>query len=209
VRGINVAKWIGKWLLQIPVYVVTAYVMRLLIGTCYRLLTRLGGNLPPKFLLEHILLLGLICGFLAGLVGLLVFKAMLLLPLDIEPGPDSPWKRPQAWTWIFSTCWLAIGIISWPQTFAHHSVLSTSSGMAGPVVSASDIIAAFFTQGCSVKTGILTNCMTQIRYSYPWLGTLGYSAAPFVQSGWWKRLRGFQDPDKPPLEQDHVAQITK
>lgn len=203
----NAAKWTGKWLLQIPVYLVTAYIIQLLIGSCYRLLIRIGANLPPHLLVQHILLLGLVCGFLAGLVGLLVFKAVLLLPLEIKPGSDLPWKRPQAWTWVFSTCWLAIGIATWPRSFTHHSVLSTSSGITP--MSVSDIVAVFFTEGCAVKTGIMNNCLTQLTYTYPWLGTLGYSAATFVSPNSLRRFRGSLDPETPPAESDrseHTAQ---
>lgn len=179
----SAAKWIGKWLLQVPVYLVTSFVVRQLIGSCYQLLVKAGANMPPNFLLQHFLWVGFIAGFIGGVVGMVGFCAMLLLPVQFEPASARVWERPQAWTWVFGTLWLAFGVMSWLGNHAPHSVLMTS-GAAVP-----GIFDVFFGSGCLIPArysdyGFVLDCMKQITFTHPWMGTLGYSGAAFVPVGW-------------------------
>jgi hypothetical protein len=185
----DAAKWAGKWLLQIPVYLVTSNAVRELIGSCYRLLLRGGALLPPNYLFQHFLWFSFVSGVLAGLVGVLLVRAMLLLPLHMAQVADRAWQRPQAWTWILPTCWLLFGMTAWSGRQAFHSALATGTGPQN-----SGIIAAFFGSACDF-TGhgefatTIRNCTTQLEFAHPWLGTLGYSAAAFVPAGWFGHLR--------------------
>jgi len=210
---VSVAKWIGKWLLQIPVYLVTANLMQTLIGSCYRLALRSGAQLPPNILLDHMLVVALAAGFLAGLVGLLVFRAMLLLPSRPQILIEPKWKRPQAWTWVLAGCWFVFGVMTWFRHHALHSVLATSGG-----ANFSNLIAAFFGNGCYLARAfsdqeVLQTCMTQLTYTCPLVGSLGYSAAAFVPSDWLVRLRqkgetlNDADPVIEQTEQDDKGQI--
>ncbi len=192
ISGANAAKWTGKWLLQIPVYLVTSYVMRTLIGGGYRLLIRAGANLPPNLLLRHLLWVALAGGFLAGLLGMVLFRATLLLPLKLTPRSGSAWSRPQTWTWALPTFWLGFGMMAWLGHHAQHTILaeSTSGGASG-------LLAAFFGSGCSIPAvnygyAFLHDCMNQITFTHPWVGTVGYSAATFVPANWFDQLRGSQ-----------------
>jgi hypothetical protein len=187
--GMNAVKWAGKWVLQLPAYFVTSYAVRTLMGSCYRILIRGGANLPPNFLLQHFLWVALVGGFVAGLAGLLLFRAMLLLPMNMNPVSGSVWKRPQAWTWILPTCVLAFGMMAWFGGQTHHSVLASST-----VTGRASILGAFFGSGCSIPAtihdyGFFNDCMNQITFTHPWLGTLGYSAAAFLPSDWFGKLR--------------------
>jgi hypothetical protein len=189
----STAKWIGMLLLQIPVYLVTSYVMRSLAGGSYNLLIKAGANLPPNLLLQHFLFVAIADGLLAGLLGVLTIRAMLLLPNRIRAVEGPAWKRPQVWTWTISTCWFAFGIFVWIAANAHPSVLVTSSGLR-----LSDFIAAFFGRGCDLSApkidlSVVQTCMNQISYTHLWLGTIGYSAAAFVPAGWSNRLKNSTD----------------
>jgi hypothetical protein len=208
-QQVSVAKWVGLWLLQIPLYLVTSYAMRMLIGSCYRILMRAGANVPPNFLLEHLLWVGFVGGFLAGLIGLLIFRAMMLLPLPSAPRSDPEWKRPQAWTWVLPTFWLAFGMMGWSGGHAHRSVLTTSTSGNGL-----SLLDAFFGSGCSIPPTIrgytfLRDCMTQIEFTHPWLGTIGYSVAAFIPSDWFGRLRGSRLTDIDAPEQKHAEQTAE
>lgn len=184
----NTAKWTGKWILQVPVCIVTSYVIRMLIGTCYKLLLRGGANVPPNYLMHHFLWIGLISGGLAGLFGVLVVRAALLLPLHITGVTGHPWLRPQAWTWVLPTCWLLYGIKAYSQSHAFHSVLATRPQDTG-------LLAAFFGSGCDLAgTGNLIEmirfCTYQLRFTEIWLEALGYSAAAFIVADWFRTLHG-------------------
>jgi len=204
--GTNAAKWIGKWLLQIPVYLVTSYATGMLVASCYNLFVKAGANLPPRLLLQHFLWRALLDGFLAGLVGLAIFRAMLLLPFKSAPIGGPAWKRPQAWTWLLPTCWLALGMMTWSGNHIHRSVLATSESGNGL-----GLLDAFFGSGCSIPATVhgyafLFSCMTQIEFTHPWLGTIGYSAAAFVPSDWFGKLRGSRLPDANAPEHEQAEQ---
>lgn len=179
-QRVDVLKWTGIWLFQIPIYLVTSYVIRSFIGGVYTLIVKAGANLPPNFLLWHMLWVSLLDGFLAGLIGLAVVRAMLLLRKRTAPAISAPWARPQAWTWVLPTCWLVVGVCEWLNGHVHHSVLSSSSS-----VTFSDVAVAFFGSGCELRgsdfsANSLQGCFTQMSYTHPWLGTIAYSAATFV-----------------------------
>jgi hypothetical protein len=187
------AKWVGMLLLYIPLYLVTSYVMRSLLGGGYRLLVKAGANLPPNLLLQHFLFVAIIDGFLAGLLGVLTIRTMLLLPIRFRAVDGPAWKRPQAWTWIIGSCWFAFGIFVWIAANAHPSVLATSSGLG-----LSDFVPVFFGRGCDLSApkidlSVVRTCMNQISYTHLWLGTIGYSVAAFVPVGWTNRLRNSPD----------------
>jgi hypothetical protein len=183
------AKWVGVWLLQLPLYLLTSYVIRELIGNSYRLLIRAGATLPPNLLLQHFLWIGVVGGFFAGLIGLQLLRAtLLILPPHANAVTIAPWKRPQAWTWAIPSLWLAYGVFAWLGNHARYSVLS-SLGTTRP-----DAFAAFFGDGChlagsNVGISIIIYCMPQLTFTHPWLGSIGYSAAAFVPSDWFGQLR--------------------
>jgi hypothetical protein len=204
------AKWVGMLLLQVPVYLVTSYAMRSLLGGSYRLLVKAGANLQPNFLLQHFLFVGLIGGFLAGLLGLLTMRAMLLVRVRTRARAANvpAWKKPQAWTWVISTCWLALGIFAWIAANTHPSALATSSDL-----SFSGVISVFFGRGCDLSgqtfdRSVLQGCMTQLSYTHPWLGTIGYSAAAFVPTRWTntKNSSDFAEKIEPPDEEQSQEQ---
>jgi len=181
------AKWIGMLLLQIPLYMVTSYFMRRMVGIGYGLLVKAGANLSPNLLLRHFLLVSLFDGFLAGLAGVFLFRAMLLLPKRVQVTSKPVWQRPQAWTWVISTCWLAFGIFNWAASNSSPSVL----GFA-PSLGFSDVVTVFLVRGCdllaaSLNRSVMDRCETQILYTFPWLGTVGYSVAAFIPTGWTNR----------------------
>jgi hypothetical protein len=187
------AKWVGIFLLHIPLYLVTSYVMRSLLGGGYRMLLKAGANLPPNLLLQHFLFVAIVDGFLAGLLGLLTIGVMLLLPNRIRAVEGPALKRPQAWTSTLGTCWFAFGIFVWIATNAHPSVLATSSGLR-----LSDFVAVFFGRGCDLSApkidlSVVQTCMNQISYTHLWLGAIGYSAATFIPAGWASRLKNSPD----------------
>jgi hypothetical protein len=187
------AKWVGMRLLHIPLYLVTSYVMRSLLGGGYRLLVKAGANLPPNFLLQHFLFVAIIDGFLAGLLGGLTIRTMLLLPISLRAIDGPALTRPQAWTWILGSCWFAWGLFVWIASNAHPSVLATSSDL-----SFSRVIRTVFGSGCdlsvpNIDNSFLLGCMTQLAYTHPWLGTISYSVAAFVPVGWTNRLRNSPD----------------
>jgi hypothetical protein len=191
-QPVSTARWIGKWLLQIPVYLVTSYLIQTLIGSCYRLCIKAGASLAPNYLLEHFLIVGTVGGFLAGLVGIVVFRASLLLPQKVQVSTGPAWKKPQAWTWVLPTCWLMFGFLALAGNHAHHSVLMTSGGRTS-----SGLIGAFFGDACyfplvTRSQWVLQTCATQLTYTHPFLGTLAYSAAAFVPANWLLRV---QPPD--------------
>ena len=192
-QQVSKARWFGVLLLQIPLYLITSYVMRSLLGGSYRLLIKAGATLPPNLLLQHFLFVGLIGGFLAGLLGLLAIRIMLLLPTGTQAPNGPAWRRPQAWAWVISTCWFAFGIFVWSVAHAQRSVLTTSSS-----IKFADLIAAFFGRGCDLSApkidlSVVQTCMNQISYTHPWLGTIGYSAAAFVPVGWTNDLNSSPD----------------
>jgi hypothetical protein len=190
------AKWVGILALHIPLYLVTSYVMRSLLGGSYGLLVKAGATLPPNLLLQHFLVVGILDGFLAGLIGLLAVRAMMLLPIRLHEARGPAWKRPQAWTWTIATCWFAFGIFVWVAANAHPSVLATSSGLRF-----SDFIAVFFGRGCDLSAqkidlSVVQTCMNQLSYTHLWLGTIGYSAAAFIPAGWFRHPKNFPDSTK-------------
>jgi len=194
----SAVKWTGLWLLQIPVYLVTSYLIRVLMTVGYLLLLRSGADLPRNLLLEHFLWVSLIGGFVAGLVGVLLFRAMLLLPIDAKPPVTTAWKRPQAWAWVLPSCWLVFGVITWFASREHHSVLGVYARVHEP-----DVLATFFGSGCYFGSGdfhaiALGTCMKQTTFTHPWLGTVGYSAAAFFPPGMVvgrSSTEGAKDPD--------------
>ncbi|HTV14943.1 MAG TPA: hypothetical protein VME68_09520 [Acidobacteriaceae bacterium] len=199
------AKWVGKWILQIPIYLVTSYVIQVLIGSCYRLLVKAGADVPPNFLMEHFLWVALIGGFIAGVVGIVVFQAMLLLPIHFVSDYDSPWKRPQAWTWVLPSCWMVFGIIAWFGSRGHHSVLDVYGGVHGP-----SMLATFFGSGCSLGSDdfhaiVLGSCMKQTTFTHPWLGTLGFSAAAFFPLARFVRA----SPTEDARDSNHEVQVVR
>jgi|HubBroStandDraft_5_1064220.scaffolds.fasta_scaffold466691_1 hypothetical protein len=188
-RASKAAKWTGKLLLQVPIYLVTSYLVRQLLGGCYGLLIKAGSVLPPNLLFQHFLIVSLLDGFLAGLLGLLVLRATFLLPFRMQGGNESALKKPQAWTWILFTGWLMLGILKWIAKNTHQSVLAASSG-----VTFSGVIQAFFGSGCQllgtdIHQMIFSDCMNQLNFTHLWLGTIGYSAAALTPSGWVRLLR--------------------
>lgn len=186
-RG-SALKWSGKLLLHLPLYLVTSYVMRsLLVGT-YRFLMKAEANQSPNLLMQHFLVVGLIDGFLAGLIGVAVVRAMLLLPTRLPVSNGPAWKRPQAWTWAVSICWFIFGI--WSMAGARSNVLATPSGQW-----LFDDIAVFFGRGCdsSINSSGFQGCTAQFSFTLPWVGTTGYSAAAFIPAGWTSRLHNSAD----------------
>jgi hypothetical protein len=214
----NTAKWIGTLLLHAPVYLVTSYVMRSLVGGSYSLLVKAGANLPPTLVLRHYLFVSILDGFLAGLLGVFTVRAMMLLLTRIRVASGSAWKRPQAWTWVISTCWFAFGILAWAATHTQHSVLATSPGLRF-----SDPITVFFGSECDLSTVPLSRsafdaCMGQLTYTNPWLGTFGYSAAAFIPAGWSNRLKNSTDSaqhleastdEQGPVQQPQLGEVLK
>ena len=204
--AVGAAKWVGVWLLQLPLYLATSYLMRELIGNSYRLLIKAGANLRPNFLLQHFLWISLIGGFLAGLIGLQLLRAaLLILPPRTSPVTNAPWRRPQAWTWVIPTLCLAYGVSAWFGDHTRYSVLGSLGGTRP------DVFAAFFGDGChlassNVGISIIIYCMPQITFTHPWLGTIGYSAAAFVPSDWFGRLRGSRLPEVDAPEHEHAEQ---
>lgn len=194
-QQVSALKWIGKLLLHLPLYLVTSYVMRSLLEGTYRFLMKAEANRSPNLLLRHFLVVGLIDGFLAGLMGVAVVRAMLLLPTRLSVSNGPAWKRPQAWTWAVSTCWLVFGI--WAMAGTGPSVLSTPSD--GWFF---DMIAVFFGRGCelSIDSSVFQGCTTQLSFTLPWMGTVGYSAAAFIPAGWISRLHNSDD-----TAEDHNA----
>lgn len=194
---VSTAKWIGMFLLQVPLYVFTSYIIRQLLGSAYGVIVKAGANLSPNLLRQHFLIVGLLGGFLAGMVGVLVLRATLLLPTRFEAVNGPAWKRPQAWTWVIGTVWFAVGIVIWIVANSNHSVLSASSGLDLP-----DIISVFFGRECDLSAAKLDRsvfdaCLLQLSCTHPWLGTIGYSAAAFVPVGWTKGLKNSLDaPEK-------------
>ena len=185
----NRAKWVGMLLLHIPLYLVTSYVMRQLVGSFYGVTVKAGANLPPNFLLQHFLLTGFIDGFLAGLVGVFVLRATLLLPSRVRAADGPAWKHPQAWTWIIATVWFLFGILKWIAANSNRSVLAPSSGPR-----LLDVISVFFGRGCDLSAAKLDRsvfdaCLLQLSCTHPWLGTIGYSAAAFIPVEWINRLK--------------------
>lgn len=183
-QQVGIVKWTGMLLLQIPLYLVTSYVMRQLLGSCYGLLIKAGANLPANLLLQHFLFVAIVDGFLAGLLGVMTIRAMMLLPTRLNVALGSMWQRPQVWTWTVATCWFAFGLSVWIAANMHPSLLATSSGLKF-----SDAITVFFGRGCDlsdldVDRSVFRACMTQLSYTHPWLGTIGYSAAAFVPVRW-------------------------
>lgn len=180
-------KWIAMLLLHIPLYLVTSYVVRELLRMCFTIVIKAGGDLPPMLLQQHFLVFSIVAGFLAGLLGVLTIRAMLLLPIDFRPPIEPAWKRPQAWIWIISTCWFAFGVLVWISNM-HRSVLSAST------LGLSSAIRVFFGGGCDLSNGYpnylaFDTCMTQLSYTHPWLGTIGYSAAALIPTQWKVRLK--------------------
>jgi hypothetical protein len=206
--AVSTAKWTGKWLLQLPVYLVTSYLVRTLIGSSYHLLIIAGADLPTNFLLQHFLWVGLVGGFIAGLVGVLAFRAVLLLPLKLAPVAETPWKGPQAWTWFLPACWLLFGIMAWSANHTRHSVLATTAGPG-----TSGVIDAFFGSACSLTSGgnlsaMVLSCTSQLTFTHPWLGTLGYSVAAFVPRWWFGWFSHHNLPEKP-TENTHSEEMGK
>jgi hypothetical protein len=200
-KGLRRAKWLGIWLLQLPIYLLTSYLVRTLMGICYRLATKSGANIQANFLVQHFLWVGFVSGFIAGVIGLqLLLATLLLMPAQTSRGTDFAWKRPQAWTWVLPSCWLAFGMLNWLGNHAHRSVLAV-----GPSLRTSNAFAVFFGSGCylsSHSVPYLASCMTQITFTHPWLGTLGYSLAAFVPAGWLVRMR---TKFAPPLAEEELA----
>lgn len=202
------ARWAGLWLLQLPLYLLTSYVIRELIRNSYRLLIRAGANLSPNFLLQHFLWVSLAGGFFAGLIGLqFLYTALLILPLHANPVTNVPWKRPQAWTWTIPSLWLAYGISAWFGNHARYSVLGSLGATR------LDVFAAFFGDGChlagsNVGISIIIYCMPQVTFTHPWLGAIGYSAAAFVPSNWMKRLRSPELGPEEPAETENKEQVS-
>lgn len=187
-RVSKAAKWAGKFLLQVPIYLVTSYLVRQLLGSTYHLLIKAGSVLPPNLLLQHFLIVSLLDGFLAGFLGLLVLRATFLLPFRTQGANESPLKNPQTWTWILFSGWFMLGILKLIAENTHQSVLAASSG-----VTFSGLIGAFFTSGCQlsgvdVHQIVFSDCMNQLNFTHPWLGTIGYSAAALIPSGWVRPL---------------------
>jgi hypothetical protein len=187
-RTMESAKWTGKLLLQIPVYLVTSYIARQLIGSTYNLLIKSGAALPLALLRQHFLILSFFGGLLAGILGLLALKVLMLFPFHAEYVYVAPWKRPQSWTWIIFTCVFLLGVLRWIVKNSDSSVLSSSSG-----ISLAGFIDVFFGSGCQLNfadthQSILNDCMNQITFTHPWLGTIGYSAAAFIPHRWLNSL---------------------
>jgi hypothetical protein len=187
-RASEAPKWTGMLLLQVPIYLVTSYLVRQLLGSIYRLLIKAGSVLPPNLLLQHFLIVSLLDGFLAGLLGLLVLRATFLLSFRIQGSNESALKKPQTWTWILFTGWFMLGILKWIARNTHQSVLTASSS-----VTFSGAIEAFFGSGCQlmgadIRQMVFSDCMNQLNFTHPWLGTIGYSAAALVPSRWLRPL---------------------
>jgi hypothetical protein len=168
------AKWTGKLLLHLPVYLVTSYCVRYLIGGTFRLLIKAGANLPPQLLFRHFLILSFVGGWLAGVLGLVLLRAMFLLPIQLNIASATGWKNPKAWTRLLPTIVLATELVSWLG--AQRSVLA-SSGVSFPHFS------TFFGDGCDLRYGPTEVCLIQVGYTHAWVGTLGYSASPFLPQG--------------------------
>src|ERR1700756_445215 len=125
------AKWIGTLLLHVPLYLATSYVIRQLLKMCYTMIIKAGGDLPPMLLVQHFLMVSIVAGFLAGLLGVSTIRATLLLPIEFRPPIEPAWKRPQAWTWVLSTCWFTFGLLAWTiATNTHRSVLASGPSLS-------------------------------------------------------------------------------
>jgi hypothetical protein len=166
------AKWTGKLLLHLPGYMVLSYCCARLIGGAFTLLIKAGATLPPQLLLQHFLVVNFAAGLLAGILGIELFRAMVLLPFRPKMVSVTGWKNPKAWTWIIPTLVLAVEIASWVR--AQRSVLASSG------VSFSSFFAVFFGDACNLQYGPSEACLTQVSYTHAWLGTLGYSASAFL-----------------------------
>lgn len=165
-------KWTGKLLLHLLAYAVLSYYIRYVIGGSFRLLIKAGANFPPQLLFQHFLIVAFTGGFLAGVVGLALLRAMFLLPTNLNFASTTGWRAPKAWTWLVPTIALAVGIDGW---IGSQSSILTSSG-----VSFSSFFATFFGNGCDLRYGLLGACLTQVSYTHAWVGTIGYSASAFL-----------------------------
>jgi hypothetical protein len=166
------AKWTGELLLQLLAFVVLSYVVRYMIGGSFKLLIKAGATLSPQLLIQHFLILSFVGGFLAGVVGLALLRAMFLLPTNLNIASPTGWKNPKAWTWLIPTLAIAVGVAGW--------IGSQSSVLGSSGISFSGFFARFFGNGCDLSSGFQVACSTQIGYTYAWVGTIGYSVSAFL-----------------------------
>lgn len=166
------AKWTGKLLLHLLACAALSYMVLYMIGGAFKLLVKAGANLPPDLLFEHFLIVKFVGGFLAGVVGLALLRAMFLLPTNLTITTTTGWRDPKAWTWLIPTIVLAVGIAEW---MGSQSSVLTSSGF-----SFSSLFATFFGNGCDLRYGPQGTCSAQIGYTYAWVSTIGYSASAFL-----------------------------
>lgn len=182
------ALWVGKWLLQLPAYLVTNYLVRWVISFTYRKLDRSGAGFTASFFVRHPLDFSLIAGFLAGLLAVVVLHLVLLLPKLPPPAKMASWKKAQAWTWAIPVAWFLYGALQWWADQSTHSVLATG----GSRTHFSDLITVFFGSACDLTqtpiTGLaLRGCMPQFGYTSPLLGCIAYAAAAFVPMNWLRK----------------------
>jgi hypothetical protein len=166
------AKWAVKLLLQLLAFVVLSYIVRYMLGGSFKLLIKAGATLPPQLLIQHFLIVSFVGGWLAGVVGLALFRAMFLLPTNVNIASPTGWKNPKAWTWLIPTVALIVGIAGW--------IGSQSTVLASSGVRFSSFFATFFGNGCDLWSGPQGACSAQIGYTYAWVGTIGYSASVFL-----------------------------
>jgi hypothetical protein len=176
------ALWVGKWLLQIPVYLVTNYLVRWVISFVFRKLHPAGGAFTASFFVRHPLDFSLIAGFLGGVLSILLLHLFLLLPGLPAPRPMPSWKKAQAWTWTVAAAWFLYGVGEW-WIKVGHSVLATGGAKF------SDLFRVFFGDACNLTqtpiTGAaLQGCLPQFGYTSPLVGCLAFSLAAFVPMYW-------------------------
>lgn len=181
--SVNTAKWIGKWLLQVPAYLVANYVVRTLIVVIFRLLVRAGATITHNPLVLYPLGFSFVSGILAGIVAILAFRLFMMLPQMPAIVEVAPWKKAQAWTWTFAAAWFFYGAMRWWTSRTTHSVLAASG--SGPKIS--DLFTVFFGSACDMIHGNYGGCLPQLGYTSPLLGCIGYSLAVFIPMGWLKK----------------------
>jgi hypothetical protein len=180
--SIRKALWLGKWLLQIPAYLVANYAVRWVISYTYRRLDHGNGAFTASFFVRHPLDFSLIAGFLGGVLAVLVLHLFLLIPGLPAPQSMPSWKKAQAWTWTIAAAWFVYGVGDW-WVKVGHSVLTTGGAKF------SDLFTVFFGSACDLTqtpiTGLaLRGCMPQFGYTSPLLGCLAFSLAAFVPMHW-------------------------
>ncbi len=174
-------KWLGRLLLH-ALFFIAAYIIAVrLVGLGYVLLLRAGAQVPPDLLKSHILFQATIVGLFAGLCPIEFTLAGLgWLKTNETAERSTPLReRPQLWTWVPYTCWMAYGMAAWLYQHRQHSVLEIRGKS-----DFSRVLDIFFLQPCDLaRLSAFTNidaCLNQLNYTTAWIGSLTYSAAALL-----------------------------